>query len=92
MIKKLLIAGVFVGGGIFFIKKILPKITNKTDDYDISLVDVDSLVLDLSPRERWELFMSGGMTKYEAYQYIDMSKMQDSLNDVMRTGNLSNIG
>jgi len=40
MIKKVLIAGLFIGGGYFFIKKILPKFNSKefkagVKDYEV---------------------------------------------------------
>ena len=35
-LKKVLIAGAFLGGGIFFIKKILPMVTRNTDSLENS--------------------------------------------------------
>lgn len=45
MIKRLLIAGLFIGGGIFFIKKILPQLTGSTKRADVDLEDIDALWL-----------------------------------------------
>ncbi len=40
MVKKVLITGLFIGGGLFFIRKILPKLNSKeyeadTKDYEV---------------------------------------------------------
>lgn len=45
MLKKLLIASLFVGGGVFFIKKILPQLTGSTKDLDVDLEDIDAVWL-----------------------------------------------
>lgn len=39
MVKKILIAGAFLGGGIFFIKKILPLLSGDVDSFEAPDVD-----------------------------------------------------
>ena len=41
MVKKVIIAGLFIGGGYFFIKKILPKFNSKEFEADIKDYEVD---------------------------------------------------
>jgi len=48
MLKRILIAGLFVGGGVFFIKKILPQLTG-SKKMDVDLEDVDAM---LAQREK----------------------------------------
>ena len=41
MIKKVLIAGLFIGGGYLFIKKILPNFTRKSTDLDVDTMSIE---------------------------------------------------
>ena len=41
MIKKVLIAGLFLGGGILFIKKILPLIKSSSKSKDLEVKSID---------------------------------------------------
>jgi hypothetical protein len=49
MLKKVLIAGLFIGGGIFFIKKILPQLTGSPKKIGVELEDIDAV---LAQREK----------------------------------------
>ena len=51
MIKKVLVLGVFLGGGYYFIKKVLPKLTKNT--YDLDTLSIDERVA-LEERKRAE--------------------------------------
>jgi len=42
MIKKILVAGVFLGGGYFFIKNILPAFSKKSSEFDLKLKDYEA--------------------------------------------------
>lgn len=59
MLKKLLIASLFVGGGVFFIKKILPQLTGSTKDLDVDLEDIDAVWL-AQQRELEEMARKAG--------------------------------
>ena len=41
MIKKVLIAGLFIGGGYFFIKKILPTFKAKSSELDLEIKEYE---------------------------------------------------
>ena len=41
MVKKVLIAGLFLGGGYYFIKKILPTFTRKSTDLDVDTMSIE---------------------------------------------------
>lgn len=44
MLRKLIIAGLFVGGGVFFIKRVLPQLTG-SKKADVELEDIDAILL-----------------------------------------------
>lgn len=46
MLKKVLIASLFIGGGVFFIKNILPKLTTSKKSIDADFIDIDELWLE----------------------------------------------
>ena len=41
MVKKVIIAGVFIGGGIYLLKKLLPMFKTKSSEYDLDLKEYD---------------------------------------------------
>jgi|TARA_R110000824_G_scaffold6362_7_gene29566 hypothetical protein len=42
MVKKVLIVGLFVGGGIYFIKKILPSLRGDKSSFDLDLEEYEA--------------------------------------------------
>ena len=44
MIKKVLIAGLFIGGGLYFIKRILPKTSSNLSSKEVDALSVDEVV------------------------------------------------
>lgn len=44
MIKKVLIAGLFVGGGLYFIKRILTKTSSNLSSKELDLLSVDEVI------------------------------------------------
>ncbi len=52
MVKKVLIAGLFIGGGLFFIKKILPNFKSNSKELEIKTKDYED---ELAEKERRRL-------------------------------------
>ena len=86
MIKKVIIAGIFLGGGIFFIKKILPLISSNSNnkDSDLVLKNLDDTweEQDRLRREMQERIKKAFISKY--------GSLNPSTNDLMYSLDLSN--
>ena len=75
MIKKVLIASLFLGGGIFFIKKILPLISSNSNNKD----DLDLKNLD----DTWE--------EQDRLRLLAEQKLKDSIKDQFGTSDISKL-
>ena len=86
MIKKVIIAGIFLGGGIFFIKKILPLISSNSNnkDSDLVLKNLDDTweEQDRLRREREERIRKDIIDKF--------GSLNPSTNDLISAVDLSN--
>jgi len=52
MIKKVLIVGLFLGGGYLFIKKILPQFVGKNNSLDVDTTSVDDAIAEEERKQR----------------------------------------
>jgi|TARA_B110000967_G_scaffold95584_1_gene98200 hypothetical protein len=52
MVKKIVIAGLFLGGGVLFIKKILPLINSNSKNKDLELKNIDDAWLEADENMR----------------------------------------
>jgi len=52
MIKKVLIVGLFLGGGYILIKKILPTFTNKSSDLDVDSMSIEERIAEEERKQR----------------------------------------
>jgi len=52
MIKKVLIVGLFLGGGYLFIKKVLPQFVGKSNSLDVDTTSVDEAIAEEERKQR----------------------------------------
>jgi hypothetical protein len=52
MIKKVLIAGLFLGGGYLFIKKILPQFVDKSKSFDVDTISIEDRIAEEERKQR----------------------------------------
>lgn len=52
MIKKVLIVGLFLGGGYLFIKKVLPQFVGKSNSLDVDITSVDDAIAEEERKQR----------------------------------------
>jgi len=74
MIKKILIAGLFLGGGYYFIKKILPNFTKKEFQADTMSIEER---LALEEKQAKELADKVRKTLISKYGTADPNKLKD---------------
>ena len=76
MIKKVLIVSLFIGGGYYFIKKILPTFTKKNTDLDVDTMSIEERLAD-EERKAKELAEKVRKTLISKYGTDDPKKLND---------------
>jgi len=71
MIKKVLIAGLFIGGGLYFIKRILPQTSANLSSKEVDVLSVDEVVeKQKAKQDRYNMELQNKITQTGLYNLI----------------------
>ena len=71
MIKKVLIAGLFIGGGLYFIKRILPKTNSNLSSKEVDALSVDEVVeKEKAKQDRYNMELQNKITQTGLYNLM----------------------
>ena len=71
MIKKVLIAGLFIGGGLYFIKRILPKTSSNLSSKEVDALSVDEVVeKEKAKQDRYNMELQNKITQTGLYNLM----------------------
>ncbi len=76
MLKKIVIAGLFLGGGYYFIKKILPNFTKKNTDLDVDTMSIEERLAEEERKAR-ELAKKVQEQLIKKFGTADPNKLKD---------------
>ena len=83
MIKKVLIAGLFLGGGLYFIKKILPQTSKSLPSNNVEKLSIDEAIeKEKAKQDRYNMELQNKITQtglYNLMQYGGKTTIEEFL-------------
>ena len=71
MVKKVLIGGLFLGGGLYFIKSILPKISKSLPPNKVDKLSVDEVIeKEKEKQDRYNMQLQNKITQTGLYNLM----------------------